>query len=135
MNSEHDDQVLFIQWLKAQGYWDRYGIFAIINGIPLIGTLKQRSKIINYMKAEGMRPGVSDLLFAIARGGYHGMFLELKRESGGILSNEQKEFIKIIEAAGYFSAIAAGLEEAVTITETYINWPETRFASHAQRDS
>ena len=124
MSSEHDDQAMIVEWLKRTGLWDRYGIFAPPNGIPLPGSAKSRARIINYMKREGMRPGVADMVFPIARGGYHGMYLELKRKSGGNLSDEQRNFIAIVERAGYFTAVPSGFEEAMEIIETYLSWEQ-----------
>lgn len=126
MSSEHQDQAQIVTWLKAAGLWDKYGIFSVPNGIPLPGSQKARSRIINYMKREGMRPGVADMVFPVARGGYFGMYLEMKRKTGGELSEEQRRFIGIVEMNGYFTAVPNGYDDAMRIIEDYLSWPETK---------
>ena len=123
MGSEHDDQAAYIEWLKLTRLWDRYPIFGVPNGVPLAGSKMQRVRIINYMKAEGLRPGVSDIIFMVPRGGYHGMVMENKRSDGGAgLSKDQSEFFKLCEAQGYFTTSPNGLDEMMAITEEYLSW-------------
>jgi len=68
------------------------------------------------MKALGVRPGVSDLVF-LSRGQFYA--LELKRLKGGRATAEQMQFLADIERAGGIVAIAAGLDEALSILERW----------------
>lgn len=125
VHSEHGDQAALVAWLKMTGIWDKYGVFAVPNGMPIPASPRVRAKIVNYMKAEGMRPGAADLFFPVARGGFFGMFVEMKREDGGQLRDNQKEFLEIVERAGYFTAVPAGYDEAIGIVQDYLSWPRT----------
>jgi hypothetical protein len=40
---------------------------------------KRTPALANWPKAEGMKPGVLDLLLPVGRGGYYGLFIEMKR--------------------------------------------------------
>ena len=68
------------------------------------------------MKALGVRPGVSDLVFLL-RGQFYA--LELKRLKGGRASPEQEQFLADVEHAGGVIAIAAGLDEALAVLERW----------------
>lgn len=51
-------------------------------------------------RAEGIVRGVSDLILMIARGGYHGLCIEMKREDG-YQSKYQKAWEEAVKAQGY----------------------------------
>ena len=72
------------------------------------------------LKAQGVRAGVPDIFLPVARLGYHGMFIEMKRRKGGRLSEAQKEWICVLERNGYFAIVCAGWEEAVEAIESYL---------------
>lgn len=72
------------------------------------------------LKRAGVKPGVPDLFLPVARGGYHGLFIELKRKSGGRLSIEQKEWIEMLRAGYYKAVICRGSEEAEKAIVEYL---------------
>ena len=118
--SEHAEQVAVIDWCFAMTriYPGLDLIFAIPNGAMLgggrIGAIRA-----NSLKAEGMRPGVCDLFLPVARGKWHGMFLEMKTQIGK-LSENQEEFIAGVEAQGYFTAVCYGADEAIEQLTFYL---------------
>jgi hypothetical protein len=67
------------------------------------------------LKGLGVRPGVPDVI-AIREGRVYG--LELKAE-GGRTTEKQLETIAAMEAAGAFTAIAEGLDRALTVLEAW----------------
>lgn len=77
-----------------------------------------RNKITaSRMHAEGVAPGVPDLDLPVARGGYHGLRIELKRpaEDGhpkGVLSYDQKVWLDELNAEGYKAIVAFGWVDA-----------------------
>ena len=119
--SEHDEQVSVINWCFNHTVYhpELDLIFAIPNGAMLgggrIGAIRA-----NALKAEGMRPGVCDLFLPVARGKWHGMFIEMKTKIGK-LSENQKEFIAGVEAQGYFTVVCYGADEAQEQLNYYIN--------------
>ena len=78
-----------------------------------------------WLKAEGMRAGVPDIVVAAPRGGYHGFFLELKTKTGK-LSDSQKSMLFALAAEGYACGIARSVDDAVELINTYLegNWNE-----------
>jgi len=59
------------------------------------------------LKAEGVLKGVPDLCIPAWR-----TWVEMKRQKGGSLSPEQKEFKKYLESVGDFVIIGLGCEDA-----------------------
>ena len=67
---------------------------------------------------EGVKAGVPDLCLPVARGQYHGLYIELKRQRGGRTSDHQSEWLDALSAQGYKAALCYGWEQAAgTIIE------------------
>lgn len=124
--SEHDIQSALIDWanLSIGRYPELEWLYANINGIPLLGSVQQRARVIHHMKAEGLKPGVSDLFLPCARGGYFGLYMELKKK-GGRVREGQAEFLAFASRQGYFDAVSYSYEEAVQVLEWYLSQPRT----------
>ena len=75
------------------------------------------------MKAEGLRRGVPDYTLAIARGGFHGLFIELKEEAGRV-SPDQKEMMALLTGEGYKCVVAYSAREATDAIEEYLKRPQ-----------
>ena len=71
------------------------------------------------MKREGIVKGVADLFLCIARGGYHGLFIEMKKP-GNYQSVEQKEWQRNVEKHGYKYVVCKSLEEFKEIVSSYL---------------
>ena len=73
------------------------------------------------LKRRGVKAGVPDICLPVARGGYHGMFIELKRDRASRISHSQKDWLERLEKEGYMARVCFGAEDAIrTITE-YLN--------------
>jgi hypothetical protein len=122
--SEHDEQKRLVQALSlalrdnpARGL-----LFAIPNG-----GLRNRI-VARRLKEEGVKPGVPDLFLPVPAGGYHGLFIEMKRRpyraKGKIHrfypSKEQKKFIARLQEQGYRVEVCEGWERAVEAVEGYL---------------
>jgi len=118
--TEHDEQVAVIDWCfhNVSRYPCLDLIYAIPNGAMLgggrIGAIR-----MNALKAEGLRPGVSDLCLPAARRGFHGMYIEMKTKKG-TASENQLEFMDAVEREGYFTALCYGADEAIAQIEWYL---------------
>ena len=73
------------------------------------------------LKAEGVKAGVPDVFLPVPCRGYHGLWLEMKRQRGGKVSPEQKEFIAKLKAHGYRVDICRGFEAAKEAIENYLS--------------
>lgn len=72
------------------------------------------------LKAEGVKPGVPDLCLPVPRGGYHGLFIEMKRQKGGVVSPEQKAWLQALNALGYRAEVCKGAAEAWDVIREYV---------------
>ena len=97
--SEHAEQREFVSWFRKRHRGIR--IIAIPNG-------GQRSiATAARLKAEGVMPGVPDLFIPAWR-----VWVEMKREKGGAVSADQKEWIAYLTECGYRCFVARGAEDA-----------------------
>lgn len=69
---------------------------------------------------QGMKPGVPDIFLPVAKGRYHGLFIELKRKYGGRATPEQKAWQRALIDEGYCAVICKGFEEAKETIDWYM---------------
>ena len=67
-----------------------------------------------------MKSGVPDLCLPVARDGNHGLYIELKRQRGGRISEEQVRWIDGLLEQGYAAAICKGWQEAASVIIDYL---------------
>ena len=87
--TEHQEQVALIHWAKMRSATlPELGLlFAIPNGG------ERHLFVAKKLKAEGVKPGTPDLCLPVARGGYHGLFIEMKRMKGGRVTKQRNGLI------------------------------------------
>jgi hypothetical protein len=71
------------------------------------------------LKAQGVIPGIPDLFLPVARGGAHGLYLELKR-AGGTPSAAQWEIMEALHEQKYCVRVCNHLATALEIIEDYL---------------
>ena len=98
--TEHEEQRLFVQWFRRS--YPGVRIFAIPNGGYRGKT--QAAKL----KAEGVSSGVPDLFVPA-----WALWIEMKRQKGGSVSLEQKDWHKYLISIGHKVLIAKGFDDAV----------------------
>ena len=64
------------------------------------------------LRLQGVKPGIPDLFLPCPRGGFHGLYIEMKRRTGGRVSVEQKKMILALRAQGYRVEVCRGWDEA-----------------------
>ena len=114
---EAGEQIALFQWaqLMEQKYPELALLFHVPNGTSLKGGAIEGA----HMKAQGVRAGVPDLCLPIARGGYHGLYIELKAV-GGRVQDTQRVWIERLTAQGYRAAVCFGFEAAKAEIEKYL---------------
>ena len=120
MSRRHEEsniqQGLIKWWHLAHNGLNVKDEFALM-AFPLGG---KRSLITGaIMKAEGARAGTPDMFLAVARGGYHGLWIELKTKTG-IVSDAQKQFLLMLKNHGYCAVIMRGFDDAKHMIEDYL---------------
>lgn len=112
---EHAEQVALVTWAKFES--GRVPELALLFAIPNAG--KRSRGAGGKLRAEGMKAGVPDLCLPVARGNFHGMFIELKAK-GGRPTDEQKAWLRALVGQGYYACICVGWEEAKKTIERYL---------------
>lgn len=119
---ETDEQKAVIAWVRTWGHkLDGIDMLhSIPNGAVLGNQRYNRFALIGKLKAEGLTLGVPDLFLACPRHGYHGLYIEMKRRKGGILSEEQQSWLIRAGEEGYKTAICERAEEAIEVIQSYL---------------
>lgn len=107
--------------------WAAYSLGAhpelrLLHAIPNGG--KRSKSEAARMKAAGVKAGVPDMFLPVARGGSHGLYIELKRIKGGRVSEEQLAWMEELTREGYTCAVCHGWEEARKVIQTYLKGGE-----------
>lgn len=72
-------------------------------------------------RSEGRKAGVADIFLPKALGGLSGLFIEMKKFSGGRPSAEQRAFAEYIATEPYGYAVCNGYWEAIGTLSDYLN--------------
>jgi hypothetical protein len=131
-NNEYHIQVALVQWLHVQ--YPKMLFTISPSGMKL--NIGQAVKL----KRMGYRAGTPDLAILEPRGGFHGLFIELKTEDGvlqpnqeelfielktedGVLQPNQKEFLRELIDRKYHATICFGFDEAQRTIINYMKMP------------
>lgn len=114
--TEEQDQTEIFDWVIDLNNPKLNLLFAIPNGAYVhIRTAKR-------LRLTGLKSGVPDMFLPVPSGEHHGLFVELKRlRPKGVLSTNQKYWVRLLSAEGYRCEICYGSEEAKEIVLDYIN--------------
>lgn len=113
--SEHKDAQALWQWRTLM-----LGRHPELKWLIHIPNEARRSKTLAAMlKSTGLQAGVSDYLLPVARGPYHGMWIELKHGKNKP-SDKQEEFIKDMRLQDYYADWVIGYEEAIKRVQWYL---------------
>lgn len=126
--SEHSQQAIVIAWAQRNEgrYPELRWLHSSLNGIFIPGPRNIAYRIMNHMKQEGAKKGIPDLFLPVARRGFHGLYIEMKRDDGGVISPEQKEFLAFAEEQGYRDQVCYGYEDAIKELEWYLSPVKTK---------
>lgn len=111
---EADEQMMLFEWA---GY--RSPVLELMFAIPNGGSRDLREA--KRLKDQGVKAGVPDIFLPVPRGGYHGLFIELKRTQGGRVSDKQKEWIQHLRMQGYQAIVCHGCDEAAHVIDAYLS--------------
>jgi len=119
---EHLEQCAVVSWFKLQ--YPAYAgcLVAIPNGAHLAGTPKQRAQKMAKMKREGLKTGASDLFIALPRGGFSGLWIEMKAtgKTACSVSSDQRDHLDLMAEVGYSSHWCAGRDSAIETIKQYM---------------
>ena len=110
---EHRIQCACIRWYRYQYPKMRHNLFAVPNG----GWREKATA--GKMKAEGVLPGVADLILLKSNAHYGALLIEMKTRKGS-QSEHQKQWQKQIEADGYKYVVCRSLEDFMREVKAYL---------------
>jgi hypothetical protein len=114
--TEYDEQAALMEWaeLAKRKYPELEWLHASNNGVRVtIGTAIK-------MKKAGMKAGVPDLNLPWPHGGYHGLWIEMKRQRGGRVDPDQTACHTYLRDAGYQVVVCKGWESAKAAILNYL---------------
>ena len=97
--TEHEEQKAFVKWFRMQ--YPRVRIFAVPN------AAMRSVELASYLRAEGMTPGVPDLVVIEWK-----LLIEMKRVKGSVISDEQREWREYAHRIGWHHIYGYGFEDA-----------------------
>ena len=118
--TEHQEQCALFEW--ATWMAKRMPELHLMHAIPNGG--KRDIRTAARLKAEGVKPGVPDIFLPIPRGGKHGLYIELKRRRGGVISKAQEAWMRALMEQGYVCAVCKGAESAKNEILMYLDLME-----------
>lgn len=108
--TEQQEQGLLVGWLKMK----RIKHYHCPNG----GTRYIREAVM--LKKQGVSAGVPDICLPIPNKKYHGLYVEMKRKQGGVVSLDQKNWIDYLNSQSYLAVVCKGFEAARSVIEEYL---------------
>ena len=117
--TEEQEQTVVMHWAAmAAGRWPELRLlFHIPNG-----GKRSKSEAVRF-RAAGVRSGVPDLFLPCSRGGFHGLWIEMKA-MGGRVSREQEQWRKDLLEQGYMCVVCYGADAAIATIEKYMRLKE-----------
>lgn len=116
VGTEAAHQCALMCWAASSGIVELKLLFAIPNG-------EQRSAVTGArLKAQGVKRGIPDLFLPVMRNGKGGLWIELKKV-GGIVSENQWQWLEQLEFGGYATRVCFGWIEAKDCLLEYLQVP------------
>lgn len=124
--TEDSEQMAIMTWARWQS-WGDGKLADYLHHSPNGG--KRHIKTAQKFKAMGTQAGFPDLFLFIPHGGYHGLFIELKRpksqgKAQGRLSDSQKAMMAKLGDQGYRAVVCYGYDEAIQTIRDYLGIDE-----------
>ena len=113
---ESQEQTALFDWAECQKSTipELKTMFHIPNG-------GSRNKIeAARLKRQGVKKGVSDVFLSCPKGGYHGLYIEMKRQKGGTVTKEQSDWLELMAHYGYKVAVCYGAAAAIAVITEYL---------------
>lgn len=126
---EHVEQVHVIQWSQLQS--NLYPELDLLYAVPNGGA--RHKAVAGKLRAEGVKSGVPDLVLPTARGGYFGMYAEMKRVKGPGLQDQQPWWRDQLIEQGYHWVMFRGAGAAYKGFLEYLKLEKTQIIGERHR--
>lgn len=113
---EANEQEALFGWARLMR--GKYPELDLLYHIPNGGS-RNRIEAAN-LKRQGVKAGVPDLCLPVARGRYHGLYIEMKYGKNKT-SDKQNKWLDALSKQGYAVAVCYGWESAQRVITNYLN--------------
>ena len=111
-------QINIIKWSQQPSIRSRWPELSLLYHIKNETT--EGKERVAADRAMGVKKGVPDLCLPVPRGEYHGLYIELKSETGHA-SDAQEWWGEKLTGQGYFWEVCHGWQSAVRVLEWYMS--------------
>lgn len=118
--TEYIHQKAVFEWSQQKHIREAYPDLELLHHIKNETTGGAKQVAID--RKNGVRKGVPDLSLPVPRGQYHGLYIEMKNETGRV-SKEQKWWGDKLEKKGFKFNVCHGWKEATEVLLWYLNLP------------
>lgn len=116
--SEHQHQACVVRWFNMQ-YPQFEGLLAAFNNSEYVADPAKKKMVGAKRKALGVVKGMPDLVLFVARGQYHGLFIEMKKLDGKLRAEQKKQHARLI-AQNFKVHTAYGWDDARNCIAEYL---------------
>lgn len=115
VNDESGNQEALFEWAAYNIV--RFPELEYMHHVPNGGKRDKATAIA--LKRQGVKAGVPDIVLPVARGDWHGLYIELKVGENKPTDN-QKRWIKFLDEQGYYVTVCYGWQQAAREVEEYL---------------
>ena len=116
--TEAQEQTSLFEWIAAMS--GRYPCLELAFHIPNGGSRNVIEAV--HLRDQGVKAGVPDIFIPVSSGGFHGLWIEMKRRGKGtVVSFDQDMWIKRLNMQGYVAGVCYGWDAAAKIIIKYLN--------------
>lgn len=115
--SEYEEQRAVIAWADEMARLGKMPELRLLLHIPNEG--RRTFGQLQALKNIGLRKGVPDLFLPVARGVYHGLWIEMKAKNGKT-TKEQEGWMEALRKQGYGATVCYGAENAIECLKWYL---------------
>lgn len=115
---EKFEQMEFVAYCEA----NNITVISTQNGFKMPKQAFNWAAYSRTLKKMGMSKGFPDLIILATNKSktHEVLFIEMKRQKGGVLHDEQKEWIQKLDNQNYCVGVAKGCDSAISILNNYL---------------
>lgn len=115
---EKEEQISFVEYCEMNGIC----VVSTQNGFKMPKTAFNYAAYSRTLKKMGLAKGFPDLIILEQNKSktHEVLFIEMKRQKGGVLQPEQKEWLERLDLKDYCVGVAKGCESAINILNKYL---------------
>ena len=111
MTAEQKEQINLIRWTQQPDVRQKYPELKLLYHVPNERQCSPRQG--KLLKMMGVKEGVPDLCLPVARGGYHGLYVEMKSpEKSARASENQIWWVEALISQNYAACVCKGWKMA-----------------------